>query len=186
VIRLIGGTHGGRVLRAPPGLTTRPTGARIRKALFDILGPRVVGARVADLFAGSGALGLEALSRGAASADLHESGRQALATLANNVADLGLADRATVVPGALPASIAPGPAWDLVLLDPPWRAGHEAPVLARLLAANRLAPDSLVVLERDARDDVPEAAARTHGFTISDTRHYGDTSLLILAPPART
>jgi 16S rRNA (guanine966-N2)-methyltransferase len=183
VIRLVGGSLGGRVLRAPPGLTTRPTGARVRKALFDILGPRVAGARVADLFAGSGALGLEALSRGAASADLHESGRQALTTLAANVHDLGLKDRATIVPGPLPASIAPGPAWDLVLIDPPWRAGHEAPILARLIATGRLAADALVILERDARDEAPEAAARTLGFDVTDARHYGDTALLFLSPP---
>jgi 16S rRNA (guanine966-N2)-methyltransferase len=186
VIRLCAGTHGGRVLRAPPGLATRPTGARVRKALFDILGAEIVGARVADLFAGSGALGLEALSRGAATADLFESSRPALATLRANVDALGLAPRAAIIPGALPASLASGPPWDLVLLDPPWRQALEAPVLTRLLALGRLAPDARVLVEHDARDETPEAAARALGLAVTDARTYGDTGLLFLALAAPT
>jgi 16S rRNA (guanine966-N2)-methyltransferase len=181
VIRLCAGTHGGRVLRAPPGLATRPTGARVRKALFDILGETVLGARVADLFAGSGALGLEALSRGAATADFFESARPALTTLRGNIDALGLGARAAVVAGLLPAAIAPGSPWDLVLIDPPWRQNLEAPVLARLLATGRLGPASRVILEHDARDPAPEAAARHLGLDVVDARGYGDTAILFLA-----
>src|SRR3954464_7410125 len=97
-VRIVGGNLGGRVLRAPTGAATRPTSEKVREAVFDILGPRVSvdGAHVLDLFAGSGALGLEALSRGAAHATFVDSARSAVTAIRDNLRALGGADRATV------------------------------------------------------------------------------------------
>jgi len=97
-VRIVAGTLGGRVLAAPPGRSTRPTSEKVREAIFSILGPPPEEAQVLDLFAGSGALAIEALSRGAAAATFVESARGALATLRENLRDLALADRARVVP----------------------------------------------------------------------------------------
>src|SRR5256885_6635218 len=97
-MRIVGGSAGGRVLRAPAGAATRPTSEKVREALFQILGD-LTGARVLDLFAGSGALGLEALSRGAAHATFVDSARPALAAIRENLRDLALADRAEVIAG---------------------------------------------------------------------------------------
>src|SRR5919206_4033417 len=121
--RIVAGTLGGRRLTAPPGRDTRPTSDRVREALFSILGP-VDGADVLDLFAGSGALGLEALSRGAAHATFVESDREACRTINRNLDKLGL-ENATVlcqnVLTALRADARTGSRYDLVLLDPPYR-----------------------------------------------------------------
>ena len=103
-MRVIAGELGGRRLHAPHGDRTRPTSDRVREALFMALGP-LEGARVADLFAGSGALAIEALSRGASRADLVESDRNARAAIARNVAELGLAERVRVWPYRLPGAL---------------------------------------------------------------------------------
>ena len=120
-MRVIAGRLGGRKLVAPRGLSTRPTSDRVREALFSALGA-VTGARVLDLFAGTGALGVEAISRGAARAVFVESARPALAALRENLGALGLAESARVVPQlaerALGAVIAEGP-FDLIFADPP-------------------------------------------------------------------
>jgi 16S rRNA (guanine966-N2)-methyltransferase len=179
VIRIVAGRFRGRQLKAPAGLETRPTGARVRKALFDILGPRLEGARVADLFAGTGALGFEALSRGAEHVDFHEHGRAALTVLQANVAMLGVADEVTIVAGPLPDSLKPGPPYDLILLDPPWRRGLELGVVTRLLALGRIHADSVVVIERDTRDTDVDAALGAAGLERIDQRPYGDTTLCL-------
>src|SRR3954465_7399669 len=122
-MRIVAGRWGGRTLHAPRGRSTRPTSDRVREALFSILGP-LDGARVLDLFAGSGALGLEALSRGAAAATFVERERLALRALRDNVADLG-ADAEVVAADArvfLRAARERGAQYDLVFLDPPYRA----------------------------------------------------------------
>src|SRR5262249_11647223 len=120
--RVIAGELGGRVLKVPRGMATRPTGAKVREALFNVLAD-VSGAKVLDLYAGSGALAIEALSRGAELAVLVEHDRAALACIRDNVAALGLAARTEVVPLRLPRgltrALARGP-FDLVLCDPPW------------------------------------------------------------------
>lgn len=185
-LRLVAGRLGGRRISAPRGRDTRPTGERVREALFNVLGERVVGARVADLFAGSGALGLEALSRGAAWVDFYESGRAAQAALRGNIAALGVAAECAVVKGALPESLAPGPAYDLALLDPPWGQGLAGPAVARLAKLGRLAADAVVVVEArwGAADDAAAWAAA--GLEVADRRRYGDTglTLLVAGPPA--
>lgn len=152
-MRIIAGEHRGRILKAPKGLGTRPMLDRVREALFSSLGRRVDGARVLDLFAGTGSLGLESLSRGADSARLVESDRTALAALRANVAALRLEERADVVAGdALdPARWGEGARYDLVFLDPPYpllAAPHtRATVLGVLgeLLDRRLEPGGCVV-----------------------------------------
>ena len=123
-MRIVGGSLGGRVLRAPRGAATRPTSEKVREAVFAIIGP-VDGDRVLDLFAGSGALGIEALSRGAAHATFVDAGKPALLAIRDNLRELGLESRATVIPGdavATAARHAPSTPWRLVFVDPPYRS----------------------------------------------------------------
>lgn len=184
-MRVIAGRFGGRHLKVPTGQDTRPTTDRVREALFSVLGPIVRGARAADLFAGTGALGLEALSRGAVSVDFFESRSQALTVLRGNVAALGVADEVSVVSSPLPRGIKPGRAWDLVLVDPPWGKRLAAPALARAIELGRLASGALVVVE-ERRGEQPDAAYWLgFGLVLEDERVYGDTSLQLLRFPAR-
>lgn len=172
-MRIVGGAWRGRALVAPAGAVTRPTAERVRQALFDMLlhapwaGPStVIGARVLDGFAGTGALGLEALSRGAAHATFVECDRAALAALRANIA----ACRATavdVVAGDV-LVLRAGPPCSLVFLDPPYGKGLVARAVAVLRAAGRLAPSCLLVAEFARGESVPELAAevlaeRAHG-----------------------
>ena len=176
-MRIIGGTFGGRRLpgRVAPG--TRPTGDRVREALFSILGP-LDGARVLDLFAGTGALGIEALSRGAARAVFVDRDRLAVRAIRANLAALDLGpERAQVRPGeagrALQDAAARQEAYDLVFLDPPYEpaSGLQALLAERLPPV--LAPGARVVAERGRRSPPPiDLPLRTE-------RRYGDTLLTI-------
>jgi 16S rRNA (guanine(966)-N(2))-methyltransferase RsmD len=176
-MRVIAGHYGGRRLRAPAGAATRPTSDRVREALFSILGARVADARVLDLFAGSGALGLEALSRGAAAATFVESGAAALAALRANVAALGAeaeivrADALRWLRGA-PAAARQ---YDLVFLDPPYRRAAELGTELSALLPPVLAPGALVVAESDRRAPIELS------IDANDERRYGDTLIRIHA-----
>jgi 16S rRNA (guanine966-N2)-methyltransferase len=169
-MRIIAGTHRGRRIEAPKGLETRPTSDRVRENAFNLIGP-VDGATVLDLFAGSGAMGLEALSRGAESAVFVESGRDACQTINANLDKLGL--RATVLcQDSLRALAADRGAYDLVLCDPPYDyARHDvlAPHLERILA-----PDGLLVYETAAATQ-PEVP----GLTVRTSRKYGAARLTL-------
>jgi 16S rRNA (guanine966-N2)-methyltransferase len=171
-LRIVAGEWRGRRIAAPPGRDTRPTSDRVREALFSILGP-LDDARVLDLFAGSGALGLEALSRGAASAVLVERAPASLRVLRDNVADLG-ADAEVVASDArahLRAARAQGAQYDLVFLDPPYRS---AAALGRELELRPvLAPAARVVAESDRRSPLEL------GLPVTDERRYGDTLIRI-------
>lgn len=177
-MRIIAGTHGGRRLSAPKGETTRPTSDRVREALFSTLGP-LHEAVVLDLFAGSGALGLEALSRGAARAVFVEQDRWALTVIATNIATLGEPpERAEVRSGdatrVAKAAAEAAEAYDLVFLDPPYRdalrlGGDLGPVLARLLG-----PGSRVVTESDRRHPL-----ELTDLPLTHERRYGDTLIRI-------
>ncbi|MBM4032960.1 MAG: 16S rRNA (guanine(966)-N(2))-methyltransferase RsmD [Planctomycetes bacterium] len=176
-MRVIAGSARGVPLRVPPGQRVRPTSGRVRTSLFSILGDAVVGARVADLFAGSGALGIEALSRGAAFCCFVENARPALAALADNLARTRLADRAEVLRldafDAIPSLAAHGP-FDLVLLDPPYRligAGF-ASFLNALGAV--LAPEGTLVVQHDTHTALPQAIGP---FCIADERLYGTATV---------
>ncbi|HEU5002257.1 MAG TPA: 16S rRNA (guanine(966)-N(2))-methyltransferase RsmD [Actinomycetota bacterium] len=187
-MRVIAGEAKGRRLTAPrsagraAGL--RPTTDRLREALFNALGPGIAGKAVLDLYAGTGALGIEALSRGAARAVFVDSDRQAVATIRANLATTGLEARARVEHttaerfAARPASaVSPPPAtYGLVLLDPPYSAGFPAPVVAALAAGGHLAPGGLVVVEVAAAAPVGDGS----GLQVVDHRRYGDSALVFL------
>jgi 16S rRNA (guanine966-N2)-methyltransferase len=172
-MRIVAGAWRGLTLIAPPGATTRPTADRVRQALFDMLlhaswGGRdtVTGAQVLDVFAGTGAFGLEALSRGAAHATFVERDRAALAALRANIAAFRAQDRTTIL--AIDAlAIPPGAAAGLVFLDPPYRHDLVQRAIERLRATRRLAPHALIVAETAHDEPIPTAspllAERTHG-----------------------
>ncbi len=173
-LRVIAGELRGRRFRAPSGRRTRPTTDRVRESLFSLLGPGPPGSRVLDLFAGSGALGIEALSRGALRAVFVERDRSALAVLRRNLADLGLVERGRVVPGdVFGAASWPEAPFDLILADPPYGA-IELPVLAERARA-ALAPGGAFVLERSA-DEPPPAVS---GLALRKDRRYGDTAIAL-------
>ena len=183
-MRIVAGSHRGRRLLAPPGDIVRPTSDRAREALFNILshgefaagGTSFAGAAVLDAFAGTGALGLEALSRGAATAIFIERDRDALAVLRRNVGALGEGARAEIVPGdaTRPPHAATGCA--VAFLDPPYRSGLAAPALAALGAAGWLAPEAVVIVEIAAREEL----ATPTGFRLVDERIYGAAWLVFL------
>ena len=170
-MRVVAGAYGGRRLKAPPGARTRPTADRVREALFSILGP-VEGMRAADLFAGSGALGIEALSRGAVLATFVDSDRRAARAVQENLDALGARERATVVVRDVVAwlrAAAGDEEFDLVLLDPPYSsAGRLAGPLSEHLPGV-LAPNAVIVSESDKRAplelDLPLASERVYGDT---------------------
>jgi 16S rRNA (guanine966-N2)-methyltransferase len=169
---VVAGQYRGRRLAAPRGTSVRPTSDRVREALFSILGD-IEGLRVLDLFAGSGALGIEALSRGAASATLVENDRRALDAIRANVEPLPGAAAEVVKADALAwLRDGRGP-YDLVFLDPPYSsAGKLAEPLSKALPA-ALSPNALIVSESDKRD--PLALA----FPLEDERTYGNTRIAI-------
>ena len=183
-MRIIGGRHRGRRLVAPPGDKVRPTSDRAREALFDILahgdfaagGIPFAEGTVLDAFAGTGALGLEALSRGAAEAVFFEQNPEALAALRRNVASLGESDRAQIRPYDATRPPRAGTRCAVVFIDPPYRSGLAAPALAAIDAAGWLAPDALAVIEIRAREKLEPPA----GFTLLDARVYGAARLVFL------
>lgn len=176
-MRIVAGSLGGRRIAVPPGRSTRPTSDRVREAVFAMLGD-LDGERVLDLFAGSGALGLEALSRGAASATFVERDPRAAAVIRRNIYDLGLADAQAVVvqapvAAALRTARERGDAYDLLFADPPYRL---APVLGRELMealGPLLASGARVVTESDHR------APLELPITVTHDRRYGDTLIRI-------
>jgi 16S rRNA (guanine966-N2)-methyltransferase len=175
-MRLTGGLDRGRRLIAPRGSQTRPTAAKVREAIFNILGPVPEG-NVLDLYAGTGALGLEALSRGAPAAFFVEREHAPLVALRRNIKELGFEGRATVVAadvrGGLRRLEAAGTRFSWVFLDPPYVKETEG-VLAELSGSDLLNPCSVIVLEHDRRNRPPESVGRLH---LTDRRSYGDTEL---------
>jgi 16S rRNA (guanine966-N2)-methyltransferase len=178
-LRVIAGTAGGRKLVAPKG-DARPTTDRLKEALFSSLGPRVQGATVLDLYAGSGALGIEALSRGATLARFVDRDRQAVAAIRANLEATGLGGDAAVSGVAVATFLRAPPAeapFDLVFLDPPYDqpADETAGVLATLTGPGWLAEGATVVVECTAanRPELPQ------GWRVGRDRAYGDTLLVV-------
>ncbi len=188
-MRIVGGTYRGSKLAAPEGRATRPTSERTREALFNILAhgisqsrdaPLPQGARVLDLFAGSGALGLEALSRGAARVLFIDNATAARAAIRENIESLSAAGAAKLYRRdatrlGLMESNCGGP-FDLVFLDPPYHSGLIAPALQSLLEGGWLNPNAVLVIELAADETLPEHP----GYTELDRRVYGDTMLVFL------
>jgi 16S rRNA (guanine966-N2)-methyltransferase len=181
-MRVVGGSLRGRALAAPKSQAIRPTADRLREALFNILvhayDDPISGARVLDLFAGTGALGIEALSRGAAFALFVDQGAEARALLRDNVTALGLGGTARIFRRDATKL---GPAhpiepFSLAFLDPPYGQGLAATALASARAGAWLAPDALIVVEEAAKS----AFAPPDGFTEAERRRYDDTEFVML------
>ena len=170
-MRIIAGEWGGRTIRAPKGRDVRPTADRAREAWMSIVHPVLPGARVLDAFAGTGALGLEALSRGAAFADFVDDSARSLAALRANVEALGAGDRCAIHRGdalaLIPRLAAAGGRYDVAFADPPYRAGL-ATAVADLWLADPFA--AILGIEHEATIALPRGG---------DTRRYGDTAVTI-------
>ena len=183
-MRIVAGRHRGRRLLAPSGEIVRPTSDRVREALFNILshgqlaaeGIPFAGAAVLDAFAGTGALGLEALSRGAAEATFIEQDPEALAALRQNIAALSEDAHSRIVPGDATRPPRAPSAYALAFLDPPYRSDLAAAALTALGAAGWFTPNALVVVELAAREHLAPPA----GFSVLDERVYGAARLLFL------
>ena len=177
---IIAGRHKGRVLAAPQGLATRPTADRVREALFNILAhgaTELAGARVLDAFAGSGALGLEALSRGAGQVTFLENDPQAAAIIEANLRKLGAGSQALLLRAdATRPPKAPAPA-TLVMMDPPYKSDLATLALPALAAAGWLAEEALVVVEVAAGEPLKSPLP---GWGVTDERAYGAARLVFL------
>ncbi len=187
MLRIVAGDLRGRRIQVPSGSEVRPTPERVREALFDILGHRLTGQRVLDACAGSGALGFEAISRGAAAAIFIEANRRVGDVLRENVAHLGVESRCRVLEGRAEVLLARGAAggpFDLVMADPPYAEPVGGPILDALLAMpGTLARGARVVLERESRD--APASAAGPGLPLVRTAKYGRTCLdFYLVEPA--
>lgn len=173
MLRIIAGEFKGRRLKAPAGRAVRPTGDRVKEAWFSILQPSIPDARVLDLFAGSGALGFEALSRGAVQVDFVETHQTSLATIRDNAATLDVEARITIHRSdamRFAARLQPG-AYDVAFADPPY-ATDDAAKLVELFRATPFA--GVLSVEHAADSPVPG----------DDTRRYGDTAVTFLFAPA--
>jgi 16S rRNA (guanine966-N2)-methyltransferase len=183
-MRVIGGRLRGRALAAPRSKNIRPTADRLRESLFNILvhryGDPVGGARVLDLFAGTGALGIEALSRDAAFALFVDDGAEARALLRENVTALGLGGTAKIFrrDATRLGAVAPLPPFSLAFLDPPYGQGLATAALSALQAGGWLVPDALVVVEETAAARFSPPA----DFSELDRRIYDDTEFILLRP----
>lgn len=176
-MRIIAGALKGRRLAPVKGMI-RPTAAKVREAVFDILGPAVGGVRVLDLFAGTGALGIEALSRGADAAVFVEDHPESLKVLRRNLEGLGLLGRATVwtlpVTTALKKLAGRAERFGLAFLDPPYGGGDAVAAMRALASLNLLRPGARVVVEHSRRESLPEACGALTRLTV---RRYGDTQV---------
>lgn len=176
-MRIIAGEGGGRRLRAPRGRNTRPTSDRVREALFNILAPHIAGSRFLDLYAGSGAVGLEALSRGAAEAVFVEKHPQATEVIRRNIENLRLTGRATVYQADVNAFVNERlprlGSFRIVFLDPPYKSGYAEKALTGISRCG--SADSGVVVVESSRSVLPPE--RVERLVLTKRRHYGDTVL---------
>jgi 16S rRNA (guanine966-N2)-methyltransferase len=184
-VRIVAGKHRGRPIAVPPGRDVRPTADRVREAVFNALchgnarigeGDAVRGAVVLDAFAGTGAMGLEAASRGAEHVTLMDIDPTALASCRRNVAALGEQDRVTVLGGDCLHPVRSSRPCDLVFLDPPYRSGLAAEALAALARAGWIASGTLCVVETAANESVDPP----DGMTVLDDRRYGAARITYL------
>ena len=175
-MRIIAGERRGATIAAPPGLATRPTGDRVREAAFNLIGP-VDDASVLDLYAGSGALGLEALSRGAASVTFVESDRRACRVIAENLAKLRFTGARVACADAIWTLRQETRTFDLVLVDPPYERWAELEPKLRELLGRVLAPDGLLVVETGSRTQPELPLARR------TSRRYGSARLTLFEQP---
>ena len=184
-MRIIGGKARGRRLYTPSkntakfaGQSIRPTADRAREALFSIIGREIENATVLDLYAGTGALGMEALSRSAEQAVFIDNSLHAVQIIHKNIDICGFSDRALVLKWDLSKGLSflaqklPGTTFSIVFADPPYRKGLAAGMLTELAGSGLLCPDALVVVEEDAVEALPEQVAQ---LVLVDQRRYGET-----------
>lgn len=178
-MRVIAGTARGVPIKAPAGRDVRPTLDRVREAVFNILAPRVPGARFLDLYAGSGAIGIEALSRGAAHATFVEADPANVRIISENLAKTRLTDRASCITAPLPGALRRlrGPV-DLVYVDAPFDRFDPVALLQALTRETILAPDAWTLLEHPARNQPPQTIGRLARF---DQRQYGQVAVSFYA-----
>jgi 16S rRNA (guanine966-N2)-methyltransferase len=177
-MRIIAGTNKGRTLKAPTWDGLRPTSDKLRETLFNILAPRVHGARVLDVFAGTGAVALEALSRGAVAATCIESDRRAAKLIEENAALCGEQKRCAIIRDVVERALQrrlPGGPFDIIVLDPPYEYAAMADAVTH--AGAQRAPDGIVVLEHASRVTPPAAA----GLALTRTVKSGDSALSFYA-----
>ena len=176
MMRIVAGVLGGRRLHAPKGAAIRPTADRVREAIFSILGPAVAGAEVLDLFAGTGAMGLEALSRGASRAVFVDQSVHAVRLIRSNVEVCQVADRVRVIHGSVNQAIrrlaGHGETFDLIFIDPPYGRDSIQKTLLSLDEVTR--SGTVVVAEHGSRDPLP---VQIQEWSQTEARRYGDTSI---------
>jgi 16S rRNA (guanine(966)-N(2))-methyltransferase RsmD len=178
-MRIIAGTFRSRPLQAPPGLATRPTTDRLRETLFNVLAPRIKGAAFLDLYAGSGAVGLEAISRGAAHVTFLERAPAALKVLRANLSSLALTTGFKIHETSVTQFLRkpPGALFNLVFLDPPYDAGEEYTTALNLLGAasqQALAPDAIVIAEHRRKQTLNPSYGNLHRYRLLE---QGDAAL---------
>lgn len=176
--RIIAGEFGGRTLKSPRGNLIRPTADRIKEALFSILGADLAGKYVIDLYAGTGSLGLEALSRGAVHAVFVEKEHEPLRAIRENIELLGVRERVTVIPLNVLRVIPSLPKADLVFCDPPYALKDADEVVASLFLSGVVKPGGMLVFETATRRQVQNPPRAK----LVDERSYGDTKLSIYSP----
>ena len=182
-MRVVAGEFRGRRLVAPAGLAVRPTPDRVREALFDIIGLEIRGSAFLDLFAGSGANGIEALSRGAARVAFVETGREALRSLERNLESLGISQRIVLCrtpwPGALHEVSRPGP-FSIAFADPPFAEADYGKILESLSSPRVLGPEGLVIVEHEEATLLPEKAGELVQTRLA---RYGRVALAFYSRP---
>ncbi|MBO4897295.1 MAG: 16S rRNA (guanine(966)-N(2))-methyltransferase RsmD [Clostridia bacterium] len=176
-MRVISGTARGRKLISPEGMETRPTSDRVKESVFNIISPDIRGAHVLDLFAGSGALGIEALSRGAETAVFVENSFTAQKVLKKNIELTHFEDRCEVFEVGFEKFLnSASEKFDIVFLDPPYKSGYYEKALGLLLALELLSDDGIVVAEYEYGQSLPIVS----GFVVLKDRKYGKTSVAVL------
>ena len=182
-MRIIAGASKGRKLATPKSQSIRPTSDRVKESLFNILGSEVEGKVVLDLFAGTGNLGIEALSRGAERVIFVEKGRKALQLIQRNITQIGLEGRVEIIPRDANRAIGilkgKGEIFDLILMDPPYEKGLIKRTLIKLISHPIYHTGSILVIEHDRREPMPDTL---EGWNLVRERRLGDTVISFLTP----
>ena len=185
-MRIISGASKGRKLVTPKSQSLRPTSDRVKESIFNILGGEVEGKLVLDLFAGTGNLGIEALSRGAKKAVFVEKGRQALQLIRRNVIQIGLEGRVEIIPRDASRAIGilkwRGEIFDLIMMDPPYEKGLIKRTLTKLNSHPIYHVNSILIIEHDRREPLPSIP---EGWNLIRERRMGDTVISFLTPCER-
>jgi len=182
-MRIISGASKGRRLVTPKSQAIRPTSDRVKESIFNLLGEEVEGKAILDLFAGTGNLGIEALSRGAKRALFVEKGRQAVRLIQRNLSQTGMREQSEILPKDVSRAIGilkqRGESFDLILMDPPYEKGLIQKTLLKLQSHRIYHEDSILIIEHDRREPIPE---KLEGWTLIRQRGIGDTVISFLSP----